>query len=97
MDDRARKTAARYLNETGQVTTWPAKRKKKLSVLEYLAGQFAFGRQYGEREVNALLNRFHTFEDHAMLRRELFDQGFLDRTPDGSAYWRVQPPDRPSD
>ena len=97
MDDRARRTAARYLNETGQVTTWPAKRKKKLCVLEYLAQQFEFERQYEEREVNALLNHLHTFEDHALLRRELFDQGFLDRVADGSRYWRPRRPDDPAD
>ena len=56
-------------------------------VLKYLATQFELGVLYTEREVNALLNQDHTFGDPALLRRELFERGLVDRVPNGSAYW----------
>lgn len=65
----------------------PAKQRKKQLVLSYLAEKFEVEKLYSEREVNALLKEWHTFEDPATLRRELYDRRFLNRTPDGSAYW----------
>ena len=62
----------------------PAQRAKRLVVLERLALEFDPGRRYDESEVNALLRRFH--DDHATLRRQLVDEGFLDRA--GGEYWR---------
>ncbi|MBI5666703.1 MAG: DUF2087 domain-containing protein [Chloroflexi bacterium] len=77
------------LDAEGRVTHWPSKRSIQLQVLDYLAAQFEAGRDYSEREVNALLNQFHTFEDGALLRRELFERGLLNRERDGSRYWRA--------
>lgn len=51
-----------------------------------LARRFEPGREYSEKEVNALLQDGHTFADWALLRRVLFDWRFLDREPDGSRY-----------
>ena len=34
-----------------------------------------------------LLNQWHTFEDPATLRRELYQHRFLGRQPSGAAYW----------
>ncbi|MEL6397962.1 MAG: DUF2087 domain-containing protein [Cyanobacteria bacterium J06607_6] len=42
---------------------------------------------YSERQINELLGRHHTFGDPALLRRELFERGLVDRVKDGSAYW----------
>jgi len=46
------------------------------------------GRRFTEREINALLNQRHTFQDAALLRRFLCDLGYLERTRDGREYWR---------
>ena len=62
----------------------PAQRSKRLVVLERLALEFEPGVRYDEREVNALLRRFHP--DHATLRRQLVDEGYLDRS--AGEYWR---------
>ena len=35
-----------------------------------------------------LLNRWHTFEDAAILRREMVDYGYMGRTSSGDRYWR---------
>lgn len=78
-----------YLDQDLKLKTWPSRkhRGKQLSVLKYLASKFEAGRNYSEKEVNQILNQNHTFGDPAMLRRELYVAGFLDRTLDGSRYW----------
>ena len=78
------------LKGSGQLAAFPAKRKMKMPALRYLAEKFEPGRVYSEREVNELLNRWHTFEDPATLRRELFNGCFLGRQPDGRSYWREE-------
>ena len=75
-----------FLDEQGRLKAFPAKRKMKICVLFYLAAHFDPGTAYSEREVNELLLQWHTFGDPATLRRELFDYGFLNRTPDGRSY-----------
>lgn len=77
----------RFLDTQERVTVWPAKQQDKRLILEYLASKFEHKRNYSEKEVNALLNTWHTFEDYALLRRYLFDYAFLDRERDGSRYW----------
>lgn len=81
-----------YFNEDGLFLLWPARGKaeKRTIALGWLASHFESGRIYRETEVNALLKSLHTFNDQALLRRELVDQGFLVRNPDGSEYRRVE-------
>ena len=62
----------------------PAGRSNRLVVLERLALEFEPGVRYDERDVNDLLRRFHP--DHATLRRQLVDEGYLDRS--AGEYWR---------
>src|SRR5206468_268480 len=80
---------AQFIDVQGRVTAWPAKPKKQREVLEYLAARFEPGVEYSEKQVNALLDRWHTFADPALLRRELYMKKFLDRAPDGSRYWKT--------
>lgn len=63
----------------------PSQRRKRLIVLERLALEFEPGRRYREQAVNEVLRRFHA--DHATLRRQLVDEGFLDRAQ--GQYWRA--------
>ncbi len=51
--------------------------------------KFEAGRQYREREINEVLDAWHTFGDHTRLRRDLCDAGLLERKEDGSEYWRA--------
>ena len=79
-----------FLDDQGRIKAWPSKRNKsrlQQVALEYLATKFEPGLYYSEREVNTLLNQHHTFGDPALLRRELFDRGLVDRVKNGSAYW----------
>ena len=81
-------SARRFLDREGRLRVWPSKLKDQKQALAWLAARFEPGRRYHEREVNELLNSLHAFEDWALLRRSLYDYGFLDRERDGSAYWR---------
>jgi hypothetical protein len=77
----------RFLNAEGQVNQWPTKHADKQLVLAYLAAKFSSGISYDEKGVNDLLKQWHTFNDWLLLRRELYEYGYLDRVPDGSKYW----------
>jgi len=81
------KTISGYLNENQQLTRWPVKRNKVKVAITYLATKFDFDRKYTEKEVNEILNQHHTFEDAALLRREMFGYKLLGRTLDGREYW----------
>lgn len=82
------KTALKqFLDADGRLTKYPAKQKPKLMALFYLADKFEADRIYTEKEVNAILNEWHTFGDHSMLRRDLYDRHFLGRERDCSRYW----------
>ncbi|MES1147174.1 MAG: DUF2087 domain-containing protein, partial [bacterium] len=59
------------------------------AILDNLASAFEVGREYTEKEVNAILNERHTFKDPANLRRTLIERGDLQRTNDGSKYWKT--------
>lgn len=83
-----------FLDAQGRLTGFPAKRKMRMYALLYLAMRFEADRVYTERDVNELLQLWHTFGDPATLRREMFDAHFLDRSPDGREY-RLSP-DRPT-
>lgn len=61
----------------GRLETIPASRERRLAVLSYVARRFADGREYGEAEVNRMLQALHN--DHATLRRYLIDAGLLRR------------------
>ncbi len=79
----------RFLDGSGAVKQWPKKLADKRLVLTYLASKFEFDHSYHEREVNELLQQWHIFGDWALLRRELFEQGFLDRDRSGTDYRRI--------
>ncbi len=69
----------------GRLEQMPAKRSRRLVVLDQVARTFEPGHRYPEHEVNDVLRAF--WPDYAALRRYLVDEGFLDRA-DG-VYWRA--------
>ena len=76
----------RFLDSNGRLEQWPSHRDGKLLVLAYLATKFDPDTVYTEKEVNDLLQQWHTFNDWPLLRRELFDRAFIDRDRDGTNY-----------
>lgn len=79
-----------FLDDQGRLVRWPARQKVQRMAVRLLAGRFEPGREYAEKDVNFLLMEWHTFSDWALLRRLLFDWGYLDRERDGSRY-RLRP------
>ena len=79
-----------FLDNNGRLTRIPAKHKKRLIALWYLAGKFEEKRQYSKTEVNELLNEWTLFRDSATLRRELFNTMLLNRTTDCRFYWKTE-------
>ncbi|MBI3739082.1 MAG: DUF2087 domain-containing protein [Chloroflexi bacterium] len=89
LDENSRKVLKAYLNADGYIRQIPSSVDKPAQfrvVLEYLVQAFSPGVDYTEKEVNAIIKRFH--EDFAGLRRDLIDAGLLQRESDGSRYWR---------
>jgi len=80
-----------YIDQEGKVKIWPSRQKHKLLILDYLSSKFDLGKYYSEKEINEILNQYHSFEDHAILRMELFNSGYLSMTNDCSKYWRIGP------
>ncbi len=80
-----------YLDDDGLLARLPGKKqKKKLDLLiEFLASQFQTDTTYTEVDVNTILNRHHSFNDPATLRRLLIGTKKLERSVDGRAYWKT--------
>ena len=74
-----------FLAADGRLRVMPARRAKRLAVLDHLAQLFEPGVRYPEVEVNRRLRAVH--DDVAMIRRYLIDEGFLGR--ENGSYWRV--------
>ena len=75
------------ISPDGIVLRWPRKKEEKLAVLDYLITKFEAGVEYKEIQVNMILKKWHSFGDHALLRRELYDNYYMDRNPEKGIYW----------
>jgi hypothetical protein len=73
-----------FLDAEGRITQMPAKRARRLLLLDWIAQRFQPGRRYEESAVNRELLALG--EDYAALRRYLVDEGFLTR--ENGLYWR---------
>ena len=72
----------------------PAKRSRRLLLLDQIAQAFEPGVRYPEQRVSRFLGTLHP--DYAALRRYLVDEEFLSRSH--GEYWRTGgtvPPSRP--
>jgi len=79
-----------FLDEKGRIIQLPIPNRTRRPVVAYLADKFAPERIYSEKQVNAIINDWHTFGDYFILRRLLIDYGFLARTPNGAEYWVIR-------
>lgn len=73
----------------GRLRRLPARRGRRLIVLEHIVGFFEPGRRFSEQEVDAVLIRWCAGgeADHVTVRRQLIDEGLLSR--DHGEYWRT--------
>lgn len=78
----------RYMNREGKLTMLPLRQADRQAALAFLAEQIEPLRDYTEKEINALIQNQLAFDDFATIRRELYNNRFLDREPNGSRYWK---------
>jgi hypothetical protein len=92
LTDHARK-ALQHFDAAGRLERWPQKLSIQRLALWVLWTRFDGRRVYSESEVNAVLRAWHTYGDHATLRRELVDHRLMSRLSDCSEYRKllVQP------
>jgi DNA-binding transcriptional ArsR family regulator len=69
----------------GRLKQIPAKDKKWLVIVRWLATKFEPGVRYTEKQVNAILTEI--YDDYATMRRDLVGYGFMQREPAGGDYW----------
>lgn len=67
------------------LTRFPPKEKQRLVVLREITKPLKAEQTYNEKELNQALKT--AYSDYVLIRRYLIEYGFLDRKPDGSAYW----------
>lgn len=76
-----------FLDSEGRLISFPSKRKMKQYSLIYLAEKLENGKIYTEKEINHVLNMWSCFDDCATLRRELYNNRFINRDSYGKGYW----------
>jgi DNA-binding transcriptional ArsR family regulator len=74
-----------FVDAEGKLTSIPANRTKRLTILKWLVREFDEGTRYPEKQVNETIQRHHW--DSAMLRRELVGHRMLAR--EKGVYWRL--------
>ena len=79
----------KLINEFDEIIRWPKKPSVKKIVINWLSNKFNGEIKYSEKEANEILDRHHSFNDSALLRRELISRKFLSRKDDGSEYWKT--------
>jgi len=79
----------KLINEFDMIPRWPKRPLDKEVVINWLSEKFEFDKIYSEKELNAIIKQFHSFDDIALLRRELISKKYLQRKDDGSKYWKL--------
>jgi len=87
VDEFDRKVLKDFLTPEGRLRELPEPERKFEVVLRYVLTAFETGREYSEKQVNAVLAGFNP--DFATLRRGLIDRRWLERERDGRVYWKV--------
>jgi hypothetical protein len=95
MDHARIEAAARCFDGEGRMTRWPSKPSVQALCLWAIWAAVPPGRAFTEAGINAVIQARHLFGDHALLRREMFNQGLVSRTPDCRDYRRIERPPPP--
>ena len=77
------------INEFDRIIRWPKKYNDKKRILEWLSNKFKQRKNYSENDVNKIIEKYHAFNDVALLRRELISRKLLCRKNDGTQYWKI--------
>jgi hypothetical protein len=74
-----------FMDANGRLKSIPARHKKRMVILRWLADHFKPAVKYPEKQVNEIIARYHP--DVASLRRWMVDEELMQRTP--GVYWRA--------
>lgn len=80
-----------------RISAYPRKRRDRHILLKSIVMSLNNGRDYTETEINEAIKAWLTGMheprglDHVGLRRYLVDEGYLDRSRNGSRYWVIDP------
>ena len=85
-EEAYRQKVLRTFFEYGRLKAFPAQRKKLVICIEEIAKAFELGREYPERELNEIIERYH--EDYCGIRREMLAEGIMSR--EGTVYRRLK-------
>ena len=81
---------SRHFDAEGRLLRWPGRAHHQALALWAVWSRIPAGEVFAEREFGALLDRWHTFGDAALLRRALVDARLVRRTQDGREYRRTE-------
>ena len=88
LTDRRAKTL-KCFDFSGRLARWPLKLSQQRLAMWVLWTRFDARRVYTEAEVNHVLKAWHTYGDHATLRRELVNHRLMERKSDCSEYRKL--------
>lgn len=80
-----KKILGTYITSSGRLRSYPNTEQAKKVILEYITSYFSKGEKYQDSEVNGIL--MNIYIDYALLKRELLEFEFLNRTEKGGIYW----------
>jgi len=78
----------RLFDTENRLIRWPKKDSIRCLCLWVIWSRIPAKTVLTEPEINTLLNQWHLFGDHALLRRELVDRNMAERTENGRQYRR---------
>ena len=81
---------ARLFDDEGRMTHWPSKEKQSILCLWYMWSKVPAGQVFVEKDFNAIINGWHLFGAHALLRRSMYEMRLIDRTREGRDYRRIE-------
>ena len=84
-----RRKMANYYDSQGRLSQLPSKQSLRVMALARITHCFEPGRNYTEKEVNAIIRQNISFSDVELVRREMIQLQLMGRLRDGSAYWRM--------
>lgn len=77
----------RLIDKDNKIIRWPRKQQEQNLILQYIRNKFDADIFYSEIEVNTIIKNSITFDDYALIRRELIEKHYLDRSGDCKKYW----------
>jgi hypothetical protein len=87
--DRVEKVS-RHFDADGMMMRWPSKASHAELCLWVMWSRLPAGEVFTEREISEMLADWHSFGDHALLRRGMVDARLVSRTVDGREYRRIE-------